>query len=71
MMVCRDCARYDGDQGRCRDQKVNPQSWDQAVSVAQVLGLRSICTFNDYRERLVRSRSPVPASGCERSGYTE
>ena len=59
-MVCRDCARYDSERERCRDQKVNPQSWDTAVTVAQVLGLRSICAFNDYRERLVQSRSPLP-----------
>ncbi|AIE83555.1 hypothetical protein OP10G_0187 [Fimbriimonas ginsengisoli Gsoil 348] len=39
---------------------MNPASWETAVTVAQVLGLRSICTFNDYRERLVASRRPFP-----------
>jgi hypothetical protein len=35
---------------------VNPLSWEQSVNVANVLGVRSICIFNDYRERLVGSR---------------
>ena len=55
-MYCRDCARYDLENKRCRDSKVNPQDWETAVTVAQVLGLRSICVFNDHRERLVRAR---------------
>jgi hypothetical protein len=55
-MLCRDCARYDLENKRCLDAKVNPQDWETAVTVAQVFGLRSICVFNDYRERLVRAR---------------
>jgi hypothetical protein len=35
---------------------VNPQNWETVVSVSQVIGLRAICMFNDYRERLVDSR---------------
>lgn len=56
-MYCRDCARYDSESKRCLDSKVNPPNWETAVSVSQVLGLRSICVFNDYRERLVRCRA--------------
>jgi hypothetical protein len=41
------------------DGKVNPPDWETAVSVSQILGLRSICMFNDHRERLVRARHPV------------
>ena len=55
-MYCRDCARWDDEAERCRDGKVNPPNLETAVSVANVLGVRSICVFNDYRERLVRSR---------------
>jgi len=55
-VYCRDCARYDLDSKRCKDSKVNPQDWETSITVAQVLGLRSICVFNDYRERLVRAR---------------
>lgn len=68
-MHCRDCARYDSESKRCKDSKVNPPNWETAVSVSQVLGLRSICVFNDYRERLVRCRkvdepvADVPENG--------
>jgi hypothetical protein len=55
-MDCRDCPRHDADERRCRDGKINPRDWETAVNVANVLGLRSICVFNDHRERLVRSR---------------
>jgi len=61
-VYCRDCPRYDDEARRCRDGKVNPQHWETAVSVAQVLGLRSICVFNDFRERLVQSRKEIPSS---------
>jgi hypothetical protein len=60
---CRDCARYDTQAERCRDNKVNPESWETAVTVSQVLGLRSICVFNDYRERLIASRTQAPTRG--------
>jgi hypothetical protein len=55
-MFCRDCHRYDTEEGKCRDRKVNPRTWNEAVDVANYLGIRSICIFNDYRERLVHSR---------------
>ena len=55
-MHCRDCDRFDLETRKCKDQKINPQSWGQAVDVANVLGVRSICVFNDHRERLIRSR---------------
>lgn len=55
-MECRDCARFDPDAKRCLDRKVNPQTWELAVCVAQQVGLRSICVFNDHRERLISAR---------------
>ena len=71
-MECRDCARWDDERRKCRDGKVNPHRWDVAVSVSQVLGLRSICMFNDYRERLVNCRKPrdeqAPAPHAQASG---
>ncbi|MBI1755637.1 MAG: hypothetical protein HY248_04030 [Fimbriimonas ginsengisoli] len=65
-MYCRDCPRYDGEASRCRDGKVNPPDWETAVNVANVLGLRSICVFNDHRERLVncRGQQMQPESGA-------
>ena len=56
-MYCRDCIRYDREAEKCLDRKVNPQRYEQAVSVAQTMGVRSICTFNDHRERLVSVRT--------------
>jgi len=55
-VYCRDCPRYDSEARRCRDGKVNPPNWEMAVSISQVVGLRSICMLNDYRERLVETR---------------
>lgn len=57
-MECRDCARWDPESRRCQDGKANPRTWETAVSVARVMGLRSICLFNDHRERLVNCRHP-------------
>jgi hypothetical protein len=56
-MDCRDCHRWNKDETRCLDGKVNPHRYETAVNVAQVLGIRSICPFNDFRERLIASRS--------------
>ncbi len=70
-MYCRDCARYDIENKRCKDAKVNPQDWETAVTVAQTFGLRSICVFNDYRERLVRSRGLDVQSGKSHAGSQE
>lgn len=55
-MECRDCPRFDSENRRCLERKVNPQRWGEAVEVANVLGVRAICLFNDHRERLVKSR---------------
>ena len=56
-MYCRDCPRWDSEARRCLDGKVNPPNYSTAVDVANVLGVRAICVFNDYRERLVTGRS--------------
>jgi hypothetical protein len=52
-VYCRDCIRYDHENEKCLDGKVNPQGYEKALATSQVLGLRAICTFNDHRERLV------------------
>jgi hypothetical protein len=61
-MECRDCARFDTASNRCKDRKVNPRTYDQAFQVAQFYGVRSICVFNDHRERLLHSRKTVGPS---------
>lgn len=59
-MYCRDCSRYDTEEKRCKDGKLNPERYSQAVEVTKVFGLRSICTFNDHREQLVAvQKSPA------------
>lgn len=64
-MHCRDCARYDQETGRCRDAKINPQTYGQAIEVSKQYGIRSICVFNDYRERLLLGRR-LPCDRGER-----
>jgi hypothetical protein len=54
-MQCRDCARFDGESGHCRDKKLNPDTWEEAVNVSRVYGIRAVCMFNDHRERLIGS----------------
>jgi hypothetical protein len=61
-LYCRDCPRFDQENERCLDQKVNPQRREQAVEVANILGLRAICVFNDFRETLVQARKNPPGS---------
>lgn len=55
-MTCDDCPRFDAETRKCRDGKINPQRWSEAVEVSQILGIRVICSFNDHRERLVNNR---------------
>ncbi len=59
-MHCQDCPRYDLEREACRDGKLNPARWDQAIDVVRLFGLRSVCVFNDHRERLVNAHSPGP-----------
>ena len=66
-MYCRDCPRYDSEERKCLDGKVNPDTWERSVTVAQVLGLRSICTYNDFRERLIASRRPASNADIDRA----
>jgi hypothetical protein len=66
-MDCRDCHRHDPEAGACLDRKLNPQSWSQAVEVANVFGIRSVCVYNDHRERLVAARGvAVGRPGAQR-----
>lgn len=57
-MDCKDCPRFDAEKSLCRDGKVNPPRWEQAVEVATFIGIRAICTMNDHRERLLLARQP-------------
>jgi hypothetical protein len=57
-MFCQDCTRFDADEEKCRDRKLNPITWDEAVNVANAFGVRAICMFNDHREKLILARQP-------------
>lgn len=52
-MHCRDCPRFNNEVNKCQDGKLNPLGWENAVEVAQIYGIRSICAYNDFRERLL------------------
>lgn len=56
-MNCRDCPRFDSEKRICQDGKLNPGRYEQAQEIVRLHGLRSICVFNDFRERLVYNRS--------------
>ena len=61
-MHCSDCPRFNEEKRTCRDGKINPEAWAMAVEASNVFGVRSICIFNDHRERLVESRLNVNSS---------
>ena len=56
-MKCPDCPRWNAEAQTCLDGKLNPRTYEQASEVAQVMGVRVICVFNDHRERLAMSRA--------------
>ncbi len=55
-MFCKDCARFNEETEQCRDGKLNPRTWGDAIEVANHIGVRAICMFNDHRELLVDTR---------------
>jgi hypothetical protein len=50
------------------DGKLNPQRYSDAIEVANVWGVRSICAYNDHRQRLVEVRTGVVSGGEEAVG---
>ena len=50
---CEDCPRFDPEEGNCRDGKLNPQGFGEAVEVIQIHGPRAICMLCDLRERML------------------
>jgi hypothetical protein len=62
-MKCQDCPRYDHDLRRCKDGKLNPKRYSDAIEVASVWGVRAICAYNDHRPRLVEVRTGAVEPG--------
>ena len=58
-MYCQDCPRYDPEARRCRDGKLNPARYSDAVETANVYGVRAICMYNDHRQRLIQTRRVI------------
>ena len=56
-MNCPDCPRYDQAGRKCMDGKLNPPRYSDAIEVANVYGVRAICSYNDHRVRLVVVRN--------------
>lgn len=69
-MNCKDCPRYDHEAAKCRDGKLNPKRYSDAIEAANVWGVRAICTYNDHRERLVSVRAAVEGPKAEGRGPT-
>ncbi|HLI47922.1 MAG TPA: hypothetical protein VKV18_04430 [Chthonomonas sp.] len=51
---CWRCRRYDRIRRLCRDGKANPRRKIDAFALVELLGVRSLCIYNPYRETLAR-----------------
>lgn len=52
-ITCRQCCAYDREERRCRVGKTNPPRKHEALTVAELLGVRTLCIHNPYREPLI------------------
>lgn len=55
-IVCQRCRLYDRQARRCRIGKVNPHTKLYTYEVVKVLGVRALCGFNLYRDRMVSAK---------------
>jgi hypothetical protein len=53
-MACWNCPRYSRPDLKCLDGKTNPRKKTDTVVVVEMLGLRSICHYNPYRDTLAQ-----------------
>ena len=51
-MSCWNCPRYSRTDRRCREGKANPKRKSDAITVAEILGVRTLCHYNPFREPL-------------------
>lgn len=52
-MSCWNCPRYSRTSLSCADGKTNPKTKADSVMVAEMLGIRALCHYNPFRDRLV------------------
>lgn len=57
-IICTRCHLYDRGRRRCALGKVNPRTRLDTYETAQVLGVRALCPFNPYRDRMVSIPNP-------------
>jgi len=55
-ILCPRCPLYDRTGRRCTIGKVNPPTKLDTYETAFLLGVRALCPFNPYRERLLHSK---------------
>jgi hypothetical protein len=55
-ILCPRCPLYDRGKRRCTIGKVNPRTKLDTYETAFLLGVRALCPFNPYRERLLHSK---------------
>jgi hypothetical protein len=60
-MACWNCPRYDRAEFRCKDGKANPRKKTDSILVAEVLGIRTLCHYNLYRD-VIALRTHYPGS---------
>ncbi len=51
-MTCWNCPRYTRTDRRCLEGKANPRRKSDSFTVAEMLGIRALCHYNLYRDRL-------------------
>ncbi len=51
-MACWNCPRYNRAEFHCRDGKANPRKKTDSILVAEVLGIRTLCHYNLYRDAI-------------------
>jgi hypothetical protein len=51
--TCLRCRTYDRETARCRLGKTNPRKKHETQTVAELLGVQTICIHNPFREPLI------------------
>jgi hypothetical protein len=51
--TCLTCSTYDHEQNRCRVGKANPRKKHESQTVAELMGVQTLCIHNPFREPLI------------------
>jgi hypothetical protein len=58
-ILCPRCPLYNRAKRRCTIGKVNPRTKVDTYETARLLGVRALCPFNPYRERLLHPKGEM------------